>query len=337
MRGNRPEPSISSPAFDIWEGRGAGYMNAASYGLPPRPAIDATANWVAQWSAGTVPFAEWLPATDQARESFAQLVGLIAASTRAGSRVLAPEGEFTSLLYPFLAQADRGVRVELVPRDALADATADRADVVAFSLVDSATGLLADWRAIGDAAMASGATTVVDAAQACGWLDADYARFDAVVCPAFKWLCSPRGTAFMRVAPSLLERVRPSAAGWWASTNGKRFHGGPLELARDARRLDISPPWASWVGTAAALRSLEEIGVGAIGAHGLRLADRLRAELGQGPGSTPIVIAEGEQSFDRLSTAGIVAARAPQGARLSLHAFNDDDDVERARAALLDH
>jgi selenocysteine lyase/cysteine desulfurase len=344
-------PTSSPRAFEEWEGRGAGYLNAAAYGLPPRSAIDASRRWIDEWSTGVVALADWLPATDLARESFArlvrveaaevatgtsvsQLVALIAASLPSGALVLAPENEFTSLLYPFLAQADRGVRVELVPCAALADATADRADVVAFSLVGSASGRLADWRAIADAAAARGALTVVDAAQACGWLDADYARFDALVCPAFKWLCSPRGTAFLRLTPSLLKRVRPIAAGWWASVDARRFYGGPLELAADARRLDVSPVWTSWAGTAAALRTLEDIGTEAIAAHALRLANRLRAGLGQPPGETPIVIAEGEDSFERLTDAGIVTSRAATGARLALHAFNDDDDVDRAHAAL---
>ncbi|HET8821906.1 MAG TPA: hypothetical protein VFM57_10195 [Thermoleophilaceae bacterium] len=47
------------------------------------------------------------------------MVGLVAASLPDGARVLSAEPEFTSLLWPFLAQ-DGGIEVELVAVDALA-------------------------------------------------------------------------------------------------------------------------------------------------------------------------------------------------------------------------
>jgi selenocysteine lyase/cysteine desulfurase len=349
-----PDAQLSSPAraFADWESRGRGYLNAAAYGLPPRSAITATRHWVDDWSAGAATFQEWLPATESARESFArltgldvsevatgssvsQLVGLVAASVPAGTTVLAAEDEFGSLLFPFLVQADRGVRVELVRREQLADISAERGDVVIFSLVESATGDLADWRAIVAAVGARGGLTLVDTAQACGWLAIDYSHFDAVVCPAFKWLCGPRGTAFLRVAPALLDQVRPSGAGWWSSQTGAHLEAGRLALASDARRLDISPVWTSWAGTAAALATIEGIGGPAIADHALGLASRLRAGLWQAPGATPIVVAAGDDSFDRLASAGIVASRTRAGARLALHAWNDVDDVDRALDALV--
>ena len=41
--------------------------------------------------------------------------GLVAAALPDGARVLAAEEDFTSVLFPFLAHADRGVRVQTVP------------------------------------------------------------------------------------------------------------------------------------------------------------------------------------------------------------------------------
>src|SRR3712207_7087147 len=46
----------------------------------------------------------------------------------------------------------------------------------------------------------------------------------------------------------------------------------------DARRLDVSPAWLDWVGTAAALEYVEAAGVEAIHAHDVGLANRLRSE-----------------------------------------------------------
>ena len=50
------------------------------------------------------------------------LIAQVAAAIPDGSRVLAPEPEFVSLLFPFLAQAERGVTVDVVPLDRLAEA-----------------------------------------------------------------------------------------------------------------------------------------------------------------------------------------------------------------------
>ena len=53
--------------------------------------------------------------------------------------MLSAEGEFTSALWPFMAQG-RGVEVRTVPLGALAEAVDARTDVVAFSAVQSSDG-----------------------------------------------------------------------------------------------------------------------------------------------------------------------------------------------------
>ena len=67
---------------------------------------------------------------------------------RRASRVLAPDVEFTSTLFPFLVQAHRGVTVRTVPAAELAGAIDASTDVVAFSAVQMATGEVADLDAI---------------------------------------------------------------------------------------------------------------------------------------------------------------------------------------------
>ena len=80
--------------------------------------------------------------------------------------------------------------------------------------------------------------TVLDATQACGWLPVDGGRFDVVVCAAYKWLLSPRGTAFMTVRPEVAERLMPHGAGWYAGDDPHAsYYGPPLRLA--ARRAPL--------------------------------------------------------------------------------------------------
>jgi selenocysteine lyase/cysteine desulfurase len=337
-------------AQGLWEPHGV-YLNTASYGLPPRPAWDALQAALADWRAGRTSWEHWGDSTEAARASFARLcgvplewvatgstvsglVGLVAASLPSGSRVLSTQAEFTSLLWPFMAQG-RDVEVQCVPVPELADAVDARTDVVAFSTAQSSTGELADLDAVSAAARAHGALTVVDATQSCGWLPLDAGRFDAVAVAAYKWLLSPRGTAFMTVRPDLLERLTPHAAGWYAADDPHaNYYGPPLRLAESARRLDVSPAWFSWVGAAAALDLLLEIGVEAIHEHDVRLANLFRAGLGREPGDSAIVTVDMPGVEERLRGSGVMAAARAGGLRTSWHLYNTDEDVEAVLGVL---
>ena len=72
------------------------------------------------------------------------LVGLVAAAIPDGSRVLVPEIEFASDLFPFLVQERRGVEVTTVPFDGLLEAIDDSVDIVVTSAVQMSTGELVD-------------------------------------------------------------------------------------------------------------------------------------------------------------------------------------------------
>jgi selenocysteine lyase/cysteine desulfurase len=338
-------------AASQWHAQGA-WLNTASYGLPPDCAWDALQGALADWRGGRTSWEHWGDSTEGARAAFAalvgvapeavatgatvsELVGLVAASIPDGARVLAPDIDFASVLFPFMVQERRGVDVRLVPPAELADAIDDATDVVAFSAVQMATGEVADLDRIAAAAAAHGALTLCDATQACGWLPIDATRFDVVVCHAYKWLMSPRGTAFMAVGPDSLERVVPAAAGWWAGDDPHAsYFGPPLRLASDARRLDASPAWFSWVGTQPALELVVALGVEAIHDHDVALANRFRAGLGLEPSNSAIVVADVPGGRDRLERAGITAAERGGRLRTSWHVYNTEADVDAALDAL---
>jgi selenocysteine lyase/cysteine desulfurase len=256
-------------------------------------------------------------------------VGLVALSLPRGARVVAAEEDFTSVLFPLLAQEARGVRVDVVPLDSLVDAL-DGAALVAVSAVQSADGRLADL----DAIAASGVPAFIDATQACGWLPLDASRFDFVACGSYKWLLGPRGCAFMTVRPEAAERLTPHLANWFAAEDQAAYYGGPLRLASDARRFDSSPVWFSWVGQAAALDVLEDVGVPAIHDHDIALANRFRAGLGLDPGSSAIVSIQAEPGVEeRLRRAGVMFAGYDL-LRFSFHLYTSEGDVDRALEAL---
>src|SRR5690606_33199446 len=90
-------------------------------------------------------------------------------------------------------------RVRAVPLDALADAVRADTWLVAYSLIQSATGAIAGAAAIREAATAHGALTLCDTTQATGVYPVDASGFDITVCHAYKWLCSPRGVSFLTI------------------------------------------------------------------------------------------------------------------------------------------
>nr|WP_199521057.1 aminotransferase class V-fold PLP-dependent enzyme [Jiangella anatolica] len=264
-----------------------------------------------------------------------QLAGLLAASVPDGSVVLAPEEDFTSLLFPFLAQQQRGVVVRTAPAARLAAEITPDVDVVAFSVVQSADGAVADVDGVLAAARAAGAVTVADATQAVGWLPVDARRFDALLAGGYKWQLSPRGTAFLVTTPQLRGRVVPSQAGWWAGEDPHgSYYGPPLRLAGDARRLDLSPAWFSWVGAAPALELLEAVTIEAVHDWNVGLANRFRAGLGLPPGDSAIVSVDVPGAEERLAAAGVRAAVRGGRLRVSFHLYTTEDDVDLAVGAL---
>jgi selenocysteine lyase/cysteine desulfurase len=328
------------------------YLNTASYGLPPRPAWDELQGVLDDWRHGRTSWEPWSEATERARRAFArlvgvraedvaegasvsQLLGLVAASLPEGTRVLAPEDDFTSLLFPFLAQAGRGVELRTAPLDRLADAVSRDTDVVAASLVQSANGFVLDLDAVVDAARANDALVVLDATQAVGWLPVDASRVEVLACHAYKWLCSPRGTAFMTLGAGLRERVRPDQAGWWAGPEQfGTYYGTPLRLAESARRLDISPAWFPWAGTAPTLELFADVGAEAIREHDVGLANRFRAGLGLEPGDSAIVATDVPGAQEKLEQAGVLAAVRAGSLRASFHLYTTEADVDAALDAL---
>ena len=329
-----------------------GYLDTATYGRPPRQTVESSHRVIDEWDEGAVLWTSWNDAADEARRSFAALVGVAAESVAVGpstssfvgllaaglpesAEVLVPAGDFTSLVFPFLVQTARGVHVREVPLEALADSVGPRTTLVAWSAVQSGDGRIADNDAVLDAARDVGALTVVDATQAAGWLPLPLDRLDATVCSAYKWLCCPRGTGFAVASARILDEFLPHAASWFAADEMHAgYYGTPLRLANDARRFDVSPAWFAWVGAVSSLGALAEVGIEAIHDHDVRLADGLRAELGVEATGSAIVSVGGEDLEQSLAARGIKAATRANGCRLAFHLYNDDDDVAAAATAL---
>jgi selenocysteine lyase/cysteine desulfurase len=336
----------------MWEQHGV-YLNTATYGLPPKTAYSATVAALSDWRTGRTSEEAWEASTERARATFAkfvnvksesvacgatvsELIGLVAASLPDGARVLTAENDFASTLFPFTVHGARGVSVEAVPLAGLVEKLNDSHTIVVVSHVQAYSGEVADLRGLIDKCARTKTLLCVDATQACGWLSTDASKVDFYVCHAYKWLLSPRGSAFMAVRSDRLQSIGPLHAGWWSTDDpNNNLFGLPNRIAKtSARRIDTSPAWFSWVGTAVALEVIAEIGVDVIQAHDMRLARRFCEKMGLPAPVSPIVYVASSHGNERLLAKGIRASVRAGRTRLSFHIYNSEADVDAAVAAL---
>ncbi|MFF5443823.1 aminotransferase class V-fold PLP-dependent enzyme [Streptomyces sp. NPDC012888] len=327
------------------------YVNTATCGVLPRSAADAVRALAEAAGAGDPAGFGDFETVSRAREAFARLVGvgpdrvaagssvaahvgLIAASLPPGAEVLLAEGDFASVINPFVVRGD--LKARFVPLEELAGAVGPGTALVAVSAVQSADGRAADLAAVRAAAAEHGARTLVDATQAAGWLPFDARPYDYTVTAAYKWLLGARGASFLTVSEQAQPGLVPLHAGWVAAESPWEATYGPMpELAHDARRFDESPAFLAYHAAAAGLAVLERIGIDRVHAHDTALAARYReglAALGHEPvpGDGAIVSVPGlagEQP--RLARAGVVTAARAGSLRASFHLHNTEADVDR--------
>lgn len=332
-----------------------GYLNAATLGLPPVPVSDALRDALEDWQCGRATPARYDEDVQAARSAYARFVGvptewvavgsqtsvfagLLAAALPDGAEVVCVEGDFSSMVYPFLVQAGTGrITVRQVPLEEVAAALTERTTLVAFSLCQSACGRLSDATAIAAAAQAVGARTFCDITQSAGWLPVDATRFDATVCSAYKWMCQPRGTAYLTIAPDLAERVRPVHAGWYAGADvWGSCYGPEMVLSETASRFDVSPAWLSWVGAVPALEVMSSVPTSVVHDHDVALADDLRRRLGIEGCRRPVLsLPDPDGACARLlaDRGASVASRAGR-VRIAFHIWNTAQDVDLVADAL---
>ena len=339
---------------------GIAYLDAATYGLPPTPSVEALTCALRRWQTGEADWVdEWDRTGESCRSHFAALtggnaeeialvptasvgVGLVAAALPEDIEVVVADDEFTSVLFPLLvAEETRHVRLRRVAFGDLASAIGPQTTLVAFSLTRSQDGATAALGDIAAAARHHGAQLLVDATHAIPFVPVErwIADIDYLVCHGYKHLLCPRGVAFFHVRRDRWNDIQPWLANWRAGEPlYMRSYGGSLDdLARDARRFDVSLAWHAWVGAEPSLALLVEWRERGFLEDAKMLANRLASGLGVEEPSASIVslrVHDAEAAEIALAEVGVRCAARGGNIRLSPHVYNTADDVDRAIDAL---
>jgi selenocysteine lyase/cysteine desulfurase len=360
-------PGAPSPHDPITQARalfapapGLVYLDAATYGLPPQPSVEALTRALARWRSGEADWVEeWDRKGEDCRRCFAALiggaveeialvptasagVGLIAASLPEGMEVVVPDDEFPSVLLPLLvAEKARSIRVRRVDFVDVAEAIGPGTGMAAFSLTRSQDGDTAALADIVGAAQRHGTELLVDATHAIPFVPVQpwLADIDYLVCHGYKHLLCPRGVGFLRLRRDRWGRIEPWFANWrTGATLYDNAYGETIDdLAEDARRFDVSLAWHAWAGAEPSLALLVEWQANGALDEVKALARRLAAGVGRPEPSSSIVslrVDDAEGAERALAALGVRCAARGGNIRLSPHVYNTEADIDRAVEAL---
>jgi selenocysteine lyase/cysteine desulfurase len=205
-----------------------------------------------------------------------------------GDRILTAEAEYAANYVAFLQVAKRtGAVIDVVPSDATGDLDVAalermidrRVKLIAVTWIPTNGGLTNPAAAIGRIARAHGIPYLLDACQAVGQMPADVEalRCDMLSATGRKFLRGPRGTGFLYVRKSLLEKLEPPMIDHYAAPWVTRDR---YELRPDARRFENwENNYAARLGLGAAVDYALAIGVDEIEQRCRLLSQRLRAGL----------------------------------------------------------
>jgi len=277
-----------------------------------------------------------------------------------GDNVVSVACEYPSVVYPWYAQADRGIETRLVsPRadgtftlDDLAAVMDAKTRVLTLSWVQFGTGFRCDLAACADLAHAHGALFVADVIQGLGALPLEARNWgvDIAVTGAHKWLMAPGGTGGLYIAPHALERMRLVNMGALSVVDVAKFDPLDFSVKPTAQRFEEGTPnGLGLAGLDAAVSLLEEVGPSTIAAQVLALAahaaEKLEAKGYQVTSPRTdnqragLVLFQhskhsNEAVLQALTEAGVTAAVRGGKLRFSPHFYNTFEEIAQAVEAL---
>lgn len=359
------------------------FLNHAGVTPLPQPAVDEITRCAADFAQhGSAALDPWELQQEAARASGARLLGakgphevaLVKNTTeglsfvanglswRSGDRVIVPDREFPSSIYPWLSLGDLGVEVAVIdPHGSGWTLPLDRFEaelrrrptrLVAVSWVQYARGWRTDLGALATLCHEHGALLCVDVIQGLGLLPCELEAWgvDFAAADAHKWLLGPLGVGLFYVAERNLDLLRPLEPGWASVVHRDDYDNLELIYDVDARRFEGgSYNNITIAGMGTSFDLLHAAGVD----HVWRHVDHLLDVLVEGLDGTAFEVSSDRSpcgrsgivtvtaphldpawAVDRLAEQGIVVAARGGGIRISPHGYNTVDEIDTVLHAL---
>ena len=354
-------------------------MNACSH-APQTTATRAAAEWYLEsWNSRGMDWDAWMDEVGRAKQEFALLINSsvdeiavfssVSEATSAvasaldfrgdRSKVVVSEAEFPTVGQVWLAQEQRGARVQwAAARDGAVDAREYDTHIDRETLLISAChgyyldGFVQDLQRLSAQARAHDALLYVDAYQTLGAVPVDVTSLgvDFLVSGNLKYLMGVPGVAFLYVRRELADRLHPSVTGWFGRVDPFAFRVGALDWAQGARRFDTgTPPVMNLYIARAGMALVNEIGVGNIRAWHEVLAHRLidggaarglrlfgPADVTWKTASTAFVVDDAHAVELAMRERGVLASARGPVIRLAPHYYTTLDDIDIALDVLAD-
>lgn len=278
---------------------------------------------------------------------------------REGDNVVILSDEYPSNVYPWMHQWDRGVETRLVQTDfgrfdpdKLQEACDDRTRVVSVSWVGFQTGYRQDLSKVAEIAHAAGAYFFVDAIQGLGVfpLDVSEVPIDFLAADGHKWMLGPEGAGLAYVRKEHLETLRTIGVGSNSVVGAKDFSNIDYTLRPTATRYEGgSANMPGLLSLGASLEFLQQWNPQDRADAVLAITDLACEELqkvgatihshrdiepsGHDPrsGIVCFTMREGDPMQQRQNAleAGVAMSCRGGKLRISAHAYNNADDVQR--------
>jgi selenocysteine lyase/cysteine desulfurase len=370
-----PLPGRCRSRFPIFER--LVYLNSCSQGALSDDVRSAYEAYLRDWDEHGAPWEYWVERAEAARLAFARLVNAdadevaVTTSLSAGlsalatglryarrSKVVLTDLEFPTVGQIWHAQEARGARVVhvepnengVVPLDRFAAAIDDDTLLVSITHVSYRSGAMVDVEGVVRLAHERGALVLLDAYQTAGSLPLDVRELDVdfLAAGVLKYLLGSAGLAFFYCRRELVERVWPTATGWFADRDIFAMDHRDYSPSPTARRFESgTPPIPAIYAGIAGIELMEEIGIAETRAYVQELNHRLLEGLDELRATvvTPrkrdrrgalvcVRSTDVEELVAAVRREGIVTSSRDGNLRVSAHAYNSVEDVDALVAAL---
>lgn len=355
------------PAMKEWV-----YLNAAGGSpLSKRSAEAGRRFYDEMLAAGDIPWEEWLNRKEEARNTVAVFLGgsseglaftlntshgmnLVADMLADRGEVLTMEDEFPSTTIPWL---HRNIPVTFLKsdngeysHDMISEEIDSDTGILVTSHVQYRTGFRHDLESLGRICRERGIIFVVNATQSIGAMniDVEKSNIDFLVFLGMKWPAAGYGIGGIYINPDRLKEIRLPVMGWRSVRDFMMMDNTTAIPSGKASDLEMGcPHFPNIFALGESIKFIAEIGIQAIQDRILELGKILENRLHENQfrissplsrehrsGITIIPLDNPEVVVEKLKEKKIIVSARGGGLRVSLHFYNNEEDIDALVKAL---